>query len=206
MDKKERERLEVKRRIDACFETAIDRDCENCLAHGDYGGPCCYGRKFDEYDKECEECPHHDDCAEDCGYELYEEEDDTVRVDPKGNPLRSQTLGPPIRTSIWDRLRDARTSSPAPSVVPPSKFTIQPRTRTGAISPSAPRASATPRTQTLAISREEYKYIPMDDRIPIGDEDPNETTAKRFVKDTVWGGGEGFFRAGYEFFRTRRLR
>jgi hypothetical protein len=195
---KQAEELRVKQRIDSCFEGLIDRDCEDCLGHGDYGGPCCYGKKFDDCDdEECGPCRHHDDCAEDCGYHLEVEEEEDVRVDPKGNRIRP--LGPPIKTSIWDQLRGARERSAAPATVKPTRFTVRPRT--GEIPANAPRPAA-----ARIVREDHHKYIPMDDRAPIGEEDPDETAAKRFVKDSTWGGGEGFFRAAYEFFRTHRLR
>jgi hypothetical protein len=200
---RDNEELEIRRRLDACFNLQIDRDCENCLAHGDYDGPCCFGKKFDEYDEEdCAKCPHHDDCAEECGYELFDP-DDTVRIGPKGD--RVQPLGPPIKPSIWDRLRTGSGNLPATPVVTPSKFTLQ--ARTGAVPPNAPRTSTALTTQPQTTIKEgEYRYIPMDNRVPIGDGNPDESAGSRFVKDSVWGGGEGFFRSAYEFFRTHRLR
>lgn len=190
--------LEQSRMLDACFQGQIDRDCENCVAHGDHGGRCCFGKKYDEYDEDdCQKCRHHDDCAEECGYVLEddEEEDEEIRIGPKGD-----RLGPPIRPSIWDRLSESRKASPARITVKP-RNTPQPSALARYI--NRPRPSAGAGTTVVA---KEPDWIPMDDRIPIGEEDPNPTAAKRFLKDTVWGGGEGFFRAGLDFFRNHRLR
>lgn len=200
MARRDDEELEIRRRLDVCFNQPVDRDCEGCLAHGDYDGPCCFSKRFEADDSEdCQECRHFYDCGEESGYE-FDDEGVDIRIGPKGD--RIPPLGPPIRTSIWDRLRDGRARPVSPAALAPSKFTVQPRTKTGAIPANAPRA----RTTTITPNVQKERYISMDDRIPIGDENPDETAAGRFVKDSVWGGGEGFFRAAYDFFRTRRLR
>ena len=77
----------------------------------------------------------------------------------------------------------------------PPVYTVRPR---GAAPTRQPAGHVAVRTAATPYN--------MNVRAPVGKDSERESGRTRFMKDTVWGAGEGFFKQAYEFFRTHRLR
>lgn len=64
------------------------------------------------------------------------------------------------------------------------------------------RTAPPPREQFVQINRRPTVTTPP----TVQELQPEETLFQRFLKDTIWGMGQGFFETAAEFFRTHRLR
>lgn len=164
--------------IHDCFNGNQERDCDQCPAHSSrVNGKCCFGNP-DEYDDESEDCQQcpHED---DCSGTVAEQlaEEEEAEIE------RQATLQNRFR------YRNARPVARPTKQVPKRENLVQ----IGALRDRAERRRS-------LITRQ------AENKIQRRDTDREEPQLERFVKDSVWGAGQGFFEMAAEFFRTHRWR
>jgi hypothetical protein len=169
--------------IHDCFNGNTDRNCSKCPAHHSKGGICCFSdiEQFDEGDEDCQRCDFQDDCRQ----EVINEEAESQHA--------QQTWGVGWR--------------------PPQK-TVQSRFAPSSSQPSRPRlvqiggirtpttSTTTTSTRTEELKRPTVITPPSMTQQPISKE--VDSMFVLFLKQCVWGAGQGFCEMAAHFFRTHK--
>jgi len=177
-----REMEAQKETVHNCFNGLIEKDCENCHAHPSEGGICCYSdpEQYNASDSECRNCVFHDDCESEVVDQLTSDEAYTSNYN-RYNYERPRVTTKPRRNVIIKRGTSRASTA---------------RTRDSVIrSPTNERlVQIGGRRPKFARGVQEPEVLP-----------PEEDLFQRFLKDFVWGGMQGAFEMGADFFRNHRL-
>lgn len=172
---------EQKQIIHDCFNGNQERDCENCAAHHSRAnGKCCFGdeEEYDPDDEDCQRCPFEDDCSLSVAETIAKREHREIEKQAIYQGHQNRRIYPnnkPTYQSNRPRVATVARTQPAERLVQIGGI----RRRPTVITPS--------------------NQLVQDDRMP------GETLFQRFLKDSVWGAGQGFFEMAADFFRTHRL-
>jgi hypothetical protein len=188
-----REEKELEEVTSDCFNGRTEKDCENCPANHEYGGPCCFADpdKF-AYDKECRSCTYFNDCET----EVHTKLSPPASTPRYGFQTRAPSLGQRRNTVInktkpeWAKEKTGQVSR-RPSLLGKDRQRV---------SMNSLRDKARSKKAAADAVRDEGKKRPAS-KAEVEQEDQGDTLFQMFYKEASWGAFQGFFEFGSEFFR-----